>query len=851
MDDEMRYHVEREIAERVGAGMTPEEARRTTLRDFGGIERHKEEGRDVRRVRLIDDTQRDVAYALRVFRRSPGFAAAVVLTFALGIGCTSSIFSLVYGILLRPLPYAHPAQLVALWERDDSRTDGPNVSSVSTFEAWRERVRSFAGVAALVPQPITLDGAPPERTKAMQVSPGYFGMLGVRPAIGRTFEAADELHGGATVAILSDALWRSRYGANPSIVGRAISIDGSPVTVVGVMPADFEPPRFGWIADQPLWLPFAPTPGNRAWGRFLHVVARIRPDVDVDQARAELSSLSTRLSQELPGNKNWSAMAVPLAEQITGDVRKPIIVLFVAVALLMLMSAVNVASLVLTFARGRRHELAIRRAIGASPSRLIRQQLVQSCLLGLLGTMAGLALAYAGTRGLVALLPPSVPRVASIRVDSFVMIFTALVASATSIAFGIVGARPAAADSADRFSMSLSTARSSARVGGSRIIGAEVAIGLVLSVLAVLMARSMGNLRRVDLGFDASVVTGRVFLPSSRYANDARRDAFFNDLLSALRSTPGVTAASLVTTRPLACCAPTTPVSDPSQAATLTSAPVTDVRFADAAYFATMRIQIDAGTSFDRSESRDGPPRAIVSRSLARALWGQSNPLGKTVAMDIYGGTTARVVGVVGDVHLADPRTVVRPTVYLSTRRFPSSERDIVVRGGRDAATTLATLRSAVASLDPTLPLSMATSLDASVGETLAQDRATTVLLGGFAALALALAAIGVYGVLAGDVGRRRKEIGIRLALGAHPARVTALILRRALRPAAMGAAIGLLVALGVTNMMSALVFRVGTRDPWTFAVVTLVLLGVAVCATLFPALGAARVSPVEVIRID
>jgi len=851
MDGEMLYHIERETAERVAAGMTPEEARRTTLRDFGGIERYKEEGRDVLRVRLIDDTARDVVYALRVFRRSPGFAAAVVLTFALGIGCTSSIFSLAYGILLRPLPYAAPGQLVALWERDDSRNDGPNVASVATFEAWRERGRSFSGVAALVPQPITLDGTTPERTKAVQVSPGYFAMLGVHPAIGRTFEATDEVNGGAAVTMLSDALWRSRYGANQNIVGRTISIDGSPVTVVGVMPADFEPPRFGWIAGQPLWLPFAPTRDNRAWGRFLHVVARLRPGVGIDQARAELSSLSTHLSRELPDNKNWSAMAVPLAEQITGDVRKQIIVLFVAVGFLMLMSAVNVASLTLTFARGRRHELAIRRAIGASPSRLVRQQLVQSCLLGLLGTVAGLAFAYAGTRGLVALLPRSVPRVASIRVDSFVVIFTALVASATSIAFGIVAARPAAADSADGSSMSLSTARSSARAGGSQIIGAEVAIGLVLSVLAALMVRSMENLRRVELGFDASVVSGRVFLPSSRYANDARRDAFFDDLLSTLRSTPGVTAASLVTTRPLACCAPTTPVNDPSHAATPAPAPVTDVRFADAAYFATMRIPIVAGTSFDRSESRNGPPRAIVSRSLARTLWGSSNPLGKAVAMDIYGGTIARVIGVVGDVHLADPRTAARPSVYLSTRRFPSSERDVVVRGGRDAATTLAALRSAVASLDPTLPLSLATSLDASVGDTLAQDRATTVLLGGFAALALVLAAIGVYGVLAGDVGRRRKEIGIRLALGAHPARVTALILRRALRPAAIGAGIGLLVALGVTRMMSALVFGVGTRDPWSFGVVTLVLLGVAACATLFPAVGAARVSPVEVIRID
>jgi predicted permease len=851
MDDEMRYHLERETAERIQAGMSPLEARRTAMRDFGGLEAHKEEGRDVRRVRLLDDTARDTAYAVRVLRRSPGFAAAVVLTFALGIGCTSSIFSLVYGILLRPLPYADPAQLVTLWERDDAHNAGPNVSSVVTFEAWRARMQSFSDVAALVPKPLTLDGAPPERTKGAEVSPTYFHLLGVRPAIGRVFNAADELNGGAAVAILSDALWRTRYGASREILGRTISVDGSPVTVVGIMPADFDPPRFGWIADQPLWVPFAPTQDNRKFGRFLHVVARIRPGVSIEQARAELAALSSHLAQERPDGKDWSAMAIPLAEQITGDVRKPLIVLFAAVGFLLLMSAVNVASLVLTFARGRQHELAIRRALGASPSRLIRQQFVQSCLLGLFGTAVGLALAYAGTRGLVALLPASVPRVADVGIGASVVVFATLVALTTTIAFSVVGARRAVAPSGARSSIDLSTARSSARVGGSPIIGAEIAIGLVLSVLATLMVRSMANLRRVDLGYDPSVVAGRVFLPSARYDNDARRQAFFDDVLAALRAAPGVTAASLVTSRPLACCAPTTPVSDPAQAATIESAPVTDVRFADASYFATMHIPFVAGTTFDRAESADGPPRAIVSRSLARALWGTGNPIGKAVAMDVFGGTRARVIGVVGDVHLADPRTAVRPTAYLSTRRFPSSERDIVVRGSGDAAAMLNTLRAAVASVDATLPLSSATSLGASVGETLAQDRVTTVLLGAFAGLALVLAAIGVYGVLAGDVSRRRKEIGIRLALGAHPMRVIALILGRALRPAAVGTTIGLVVALALTRMMSALVFGVGTRDPMSFGVVTLVLLAVAAVATLIPAVRATRVSPVEVTRVD
>jgi predicted permease len=836
----MAYHIERETAERVGQGMTPDEARRTALRDFGGVARHMDDARDVRGVRWLEETVRDAAYAARILRRNPAFTITVAATFALGIGAASAIFSLVDGILVRPLPYSQPGRLVSLWERDDVHRGGNNVVSVSMFERWRARATALANAAALVPAPLTLDGTPSERLKGVQVSPDYFSMLGVHPSLGRDFAPADETNGGAPVAILSDALWRSRYGGDPSIVGRRISIDGSPVTVIGVMPASFEPPRFGWIGDQPLWLPFSPTEDNRRWGRFLHVVARLRPGMTIERARGELSALSARDASRDSNATGWSANAEPLDETITGGVRTPIVVLFAAVALLLAIAAVNVGSLVTTFARGRQREIAIRRAIGATRGRLVRQQLMQSAVLGMVGTAAGLGLAVLATRALVALAPSSIPRLDGVRVDTRVLLFAIVVASATTAIFGVV-----AVYRAWERKPGTSTA------GGSRLIAAEVAIGLVLSLCGMLMVRSFASLRAVDLGFDAaSLAAGRVFLPSARYPDDARRTQFFADLIRRIRTTPGVVGASIVTTRPLACCAPATSVGDPSQAKAAAELPVTDIRFADESWFSTARIPVVTGHGFGADESATGEPRVVVSRALARAVWGDADPLGKLLAMGLYGGITARVIGVVGDVHLADLRTPIRPAAYLSTARFPSSERDVVVRGS-NADAALAALRDGLRALDPSLPLSAATSLDAAVAETLAQDRFTTALLGSFAALSLVLAGIGVYGVLAGEVRRRRKEIGIRLALGSRRQGIALLVARRGLEPAVVGVAVGLAVALVLTRALATLVFGISTRDFASIGLASLVLLAVAAVAAFVPAVRASGTSPTEIIRGD
>jgi putative ABC transport system permease protein len=855
MDDEMRYHVECEVADRVARGVSEGEARRTAMRDFGSVEAFKDAGRDARGLTWVDDVGRDLHYATRVLRRQPGFTLAVVVTFALGIGCTSAIFSLVNGVLLRPLPYSAPKKLVALWERNDARKSGPNVVSVETFEAWRARARSFDEIAALVPSNVTLDGEPAERIKGAEVSPSFFRLLGVHPRIGRDFEAGDESSGSARVVMLSDGFWRTHYGSDRGVVGRVISLDGLPATIIGVMPADFNPPRFGWMMEQPLWMPFVPSAGNRSWGRVLHVVARLRNGVDIEQANSEMAAVSTGLARERPEHDaGWSSLAVPLADQISGQLRTPLLILFAAVALLLAMSAVNVASLVTAFVRGRAHELVVRRTIGATAGRLARQLLMQCAVLGGIGTVAGIGLAIACTRGIVAFAPASVPRLEEVRIDTDVVVFAAFIATLTTIAFGLLAVRRAVRGSSDSVSgSSLGASRTTtARRSGTSIITAEIAIGVVVTLSATLMVRSFAKLRAVDLGFEtSSVVAGRVSLPDAAYDTDARRDAFFDALIAKVRALPGVQGASLTTSRPLACCAPSTAVRDPLSSTAMAVAPIADVRFVDDALFSVLHIAQLGGSVFGPDEPRDGPVRVVVSKALARTIWGDADPIGRTLSIKLFGTTNARVIGVVGDVHLAGARTPVRPTAYLSTRRYSNSERDIVVRGSVEPAVLISAMRSALATLDAKVPLVAPTTLDASVATTLAEDQFTTLLLSAFALLALILASVGVYGVLSADVRRRRKEIGVRLALGAGAGGVVRLILGEALRPALVGAVIGLGAALVTARSMASLVFGIGAWDPLSFIGVTLGLLGVAAAATVMPAVRATRVSPVEAIRAD
>lgn len=852
MDAEMRYHLECEAAEYVRQGSAPDEARRRAAREFGGLEALKEDARDARGGRPLEDLVLDLRYAARVLRHNPGFTIAAVLTFALGIGAASAIFSVVYGVLVRPLPYAHADRLVVLWERHLPRSKDQNVVSVDNFEAWRDSARAFDGMVAVVPRPVTLiEGGAPERVTGAEISPGYFDLLGVAPARGREFTSADAAPGAADVVILSDGYWRRRFGGDPSVVGRALSVGGRPHTIVGIMP-NVEPPRFGWLGEQPLWFPFVATNENRAWGRFLLVIARLRPEATLGQARAEMLAIADRRSREAAANEGWSATVTPLARQITGDVRTSLIVLLGAVSLLLLMAVTNVATLMLSLTRRRARELAMRRAIGATDSRLFRQLFTQSALLGAIGGAVGLLTAAPGVRLLVMLLPPDVPRVDSIRLDTPVLLAASGIAVLATIAFGTVAAirgRSSAALAAS----SQGEGRISPRTGGGTLVAVEIALGLALSLMAMLMARSFIALRAVDLGFSSEgVVVARVGLPGDRYRSGASQRAFFTALLERIRALPGVESASLISARPLGGLGPATSVSDPREPAVPASqAPVVDVRFAEAAYFRTLGIRSSRGTTFDERDDGDGPPQAVISESMARTLWPDQDPVGRELHIVINGGITATIVGVVGDVHLMDARTSSRPAVYLSASRFPSEQRDLVVRAGGTPEAIVPSLRAAAAALSPGLPLYQVTTLPHLVSTSLAADRFATILLGAFALVAVALAAVGIVGVFSADVAHRRKEIGVRLALGARSSGIVFMLLRQSLARAVVGVIAGAAMALLLARSMGSMLFGVRATDPISLVTVAAVLLGVAVCATLVPAIHAIRQSPLTVLRGD
>ena len=850
LDAEMRFHVDMLTEQHIRAGRSPSDARRAALAAFGGLERFKDDARDEYRSRLVDELGQDIRYAVRVIRRNPGFGVAAALTFALGIGASTAIFSVVHGVLLRPLPYKDPDRLVVLWERQPGRGNDRNVVSVPNYEAWRSRARSFDGMAALVPLPATIGVAPnPEHVMGAEVSPGYFETLGVSPALGRTFASSEEQNGGADLIVLSDGFWRSHFGGDDQVIGRTLALDGRPHTIVGVMPSSFDPPRFAWLNDQAFWRPFGPTDNNRGWGRFLLVVGRVKGDVPVNAALREVQGIAAQRATEDKGNEGWSANIVGLSAQITGDARLPLLVLLGAVCLLLLMAVTNVANLTLGLVRRRGHELAVRRAIGATWSRLLRQIITLSAVVSAVGCLIGFVAAVGGVRVLVALLPPETPRSGSIRVDAPVLLFTASVSMIAALGVGGVAALRGGRNGVA--SLRESGGRAAARLRGGSLVTAEVALGLVLTVLAGLTMRTFEKLRSVDLGFESErVVFARVGVSGAGYRTPEARAAFFDQVLSRVRALPGVQAASAVSTRPFGGMGPATTLGAASAAETGDSV-VADVRYIDADLFRTLRTPLVAGSTFDSRDALDAPPRVVVNRALAQRFWPSESPIGKRLRVPMFNGIVPEVIGVVGDVHLMDARTPVRGAIYLANARFPMDALDLVVRTSVDGASVAKSLQAIVTTLDPALPVYWVTTLDDMVGRALSRDRFTAALLGAFAVVSLLLAAVGIYGVFAGDVAQRRKEIGIRVALGAPSGGVIALVMRRAVTRAVLGVALGTGGALLAARAMRSLLFGVGAADPVSFVGVAALLLLVAVAATLVPAVRAARVSPLVAIRTD
>ena len=844
MDGEMRHHIELETVDLIAHGWEPEAARREAVRRFGGLEQMKELGRDARGTRSVEDFAADVRYAWRVLRRDAALSISGAATLALGICATAAILSLVYGVLLRPLPYRDAGRVVVLWESDSSRKADHNVVSLDNFEAWQRAARSFSAMAAVIPTSATFtDGDFPERVVGAEVTAGYFSLLGIAPALGRGFGPVDEQN--TQAILLSDAYWRRRFAADPAVIGRVRVISGKAYTIVGVLPA-FEPPRMSWLGTQDLWFPMPRTDERRSWGRSLIVLGRLADGVTIDQARSEMAGISARLSRERSADRGWSSNVVPLPDEIAGSARPTLLVLLAGAGVMLAIAVLNVTTLTLASIRRRGSELAMRRAIGATDRRLFRQLFTQSALLSLLGAAGGVAAAPAAVQAILRLAPSDLPRAADVQLDVPVLLITVLIALAAIL---IVGAASAFRGRDAGHLVHTASRTTAVTKGSGALITCEVALALTIGVAAVLMARSLGALNRVELGFaSGGVLAARVSLPLDRYSTAAAQRAFFDGLLDRVRRAPGVEAAGMMSARPLSGMGPATTAHDPhAPVADRANDPVADVRTVSADVVDALGFRLTAGRRFAPALVT-GPPEMIVTNDFAQRMWPGGNAIGRQLFIDMYGGLTGTIVGVVAPIHLFDARTAARPLVLLSSARFPDVQRDLIVRSATPAL-TVSQLRSILADADRTVPLYRVSTLTQLIDETTAPDRFATFLLCAFAVSALALAGVGVFGVFAADVAARRREIGIRIALGSTPARLLAGASVRALRRTLLGIACGVSGALVLARAMRALLFGVEPTDLPSFLSVAAVMMLIALAATLVPSARALRRHPLEALR--
>ena len=793
---------------------------------------------------------RDMRYAARALVRRPGFTIVATLTLALGIGANAAIFSAVRGILLRPLPFRAPHELASF--------NADQFISNAELLYLREHASTLVGVAAISPGwGMALTGAGEATQLATaRVSTNLLDVLGVRPIIGRSFEDRESTPGNETVALLGHALWTERFGADRSVVGRRILLDGTPYTVVGVLPADFE--VLGRPAD--LWTPLVIDP--TAWfhkGAVSWLVARVRSGVTFEQSRAQLATLLPRMREalELAPDSYRATTLLPLQDRSVGGVRAALLVLLAAVGFIVLIAGANVGNLLLMRAAGRRREIAVRSALGASRSRVIVQMVVESVVLSLGGAVAGIALGAVGVRVLRATLPPDTPRLASITLDATVLGVCAALAVVIGIAFGLA---PAFLASGARASEALRGARGVA--GGRRgertrgmLVVAEVALSLVLMIGAGLMMRTLWSLSHVDAGIrPEGVLTLRVQPSGARYATAVKQAAYVDALLERLAALPGVQSAGMIHHLPLGGAAWYANVDLEGRPRGPNETPLrSGWRVISGDYFQTMGIPLLRGRAFAAADRRESAPVAIVNDAFAKVAWPGEDPIGKRFlagnATRVGGAVT--VVGVVGAVRHVSLDASPGPELYRPNAQTPAGAMALVLRSAGDPIALAPLARETVRAADPDVPISDVRSLEQVISASVARPRLIMALLLVFAGVGVILGAIGVYGVIAFAVGERRREIGVRIALGAEPGMVAGSVVLHGVRYAAVGVAVGLAAAFAVTRLMRTLVFGVSTTDPATFAALSALLVVVTALASYLPARQAARTDPMIALRSE
>lgn len=805
----------------------------------------------------MDSLAKDVAYALRSLARNPAFAAAAVLTLTLGIGANTAIFSVVHGILLRPLPYPDADRIVIVWNDNTREGITRDVTSFPNFNDWRDRGEVFDGLAGFrrAPDIALTHGGETEVVRATLITADFLRIFGIAPIHGRPFTDDEMQPGSDDVVLLSEALWQRRFGGDPDIVGRTIDIIGRPFLVAGVMPAHFDYP-----VDTDVWAPLAPTGGQAETrdGLWLSVVGRIRPGIPLEVAQQQMNVVAHQLAEEYPGSNTGARVFLePLHDTLVGDVRTPLLLLLTAVAVVLLIGCANVANLLLARGTARRRELAIRTALGAGRVRVARQLLTESILLALVGGIAGGVLATWAVSGIVAVAPGDLPRLDNVRVDATVLLFTLAASLVTGLLFGIAPLLQAGhIDVTAGLRGDGRTVGDREGVGRLRpvLIGAEVALAFVLLVAAGLLIRSFATITRQDPGFEADGgLTFSVSLPASRYDSQERRRLFTGQLLDRLEALAGVRAAGAASTLFLSRLPNMGPIALEGgvPAADEDARESVVIESATPGFFEAMGMRLVHGRRFQTTDGPAGPPVAIVNEAFVRRYFPGESALGRRFTFgDLRPDAMwIEIVGVVADARRSGLAEAVRPEAYVPHALRTTAALTYVLRTQGDPWALLPAVREIVREMDPLLPLAAVSTLEQSVAASLAARRFVMLLLGAFAALAASLAAIGIYGVVSYLVAQRTREVGVRLALGADRNDVLRLVFEQSLRHVVPGIVVGAAGALLLTRLLRSQLFGIEPHDPATFLAVPAGLLLVSMAASLIPAWRAARVEPIAALR--
>src|SRR5262245_23417143 len=853
LDDEIETHM-RLLTERyVRQGMTEDEASRAARRQFGNVTLLKETNREMRGFRLIETIVQDLKYGLRMLKRTPGLTVVAVLTLTLGIGANTAIFSVVNAVLLRPLPYTDPDRLVtaSLYRKV---TDGHTLLSPN-FLNWRAQSQSFEQMAAYTIGTSDLTGnGEPERLTAGLVSAELFSTLAAPPALGRGFTAAEDQPNGALAVILSHRLWQRRFGGDPQLIGRAITLDGQSRTVVGVMPSGFQFP-----AELDLWLPLnLDTSGSRKEMVFVNVVGRLKPGVTMEAARTDLSTILRRVSRPAPNdNSDVQVRVIKLHERLVGDSQQALLAMFGAVAFVLLIACANVANLLLARASTRQKEMAIRAAVGAGRPRLVRQLLAESLLLSMVGGGAGLALATLGVKLLVRMNPEGVARLQESSVDGRALGFTCVIAVLTGLLAGVFPALQASKTDVNETLKAQPAVRPSSR-GARRTLPslmiAEIALALVLAVGAGLMIKSFLRLLSVPKGFNPESVLTLVLSPRrAKYPpGSPRLKSYYEEALARVQTMPGVQSASLTSFLPLA-------------GRTFRKmgfqiegrGPIEgefEVNCISPGYFGTMGLVMRYGRPITDQDVAGAPQVTVINETFARTFFPDEHPVGRRL---LFGQTPKTIVGVVGDTRQFGLDQEVEPEIYTSFLQDGGYSMRLVVRStsNQSSAASLASLAAAirdqVRALEPNEPVNQVITMDQRLSDSVAQRRYRTLLFGVFAAVALVIATVGIYGVISYAVSQRTHEIGVRMALGAQASDVLRMVIGQGMRLTLIGVALGVAAALGLTRAIDSLLFNVGATDPMTFVSVTLLIVFVALIACYIPARRVTKVDPLVALRTE